>query len=120
MKRANYDTYSVLDTAMQIIQDEHHHFVHDGIGNDEHIPRIIRIARSAGKLFLLGGMSKQETDSNVDRMIRYGRHLFIEEWMKTFPGDTEPPDENDAIEEFNQYLKRAKSEKRKKSPNKTL
>ena len=113
MTKASYDTNSVLDTAMQIIQDEHHVFVEDGIDNDEHIPRIIRIARSAGKLLLINGMAKRDVDANIERIINYGRQLFIEEWMKPFSGDDEPPLEEDAIEEFDKYLKKARRLKKK-------
>ena len=113
MTKASYDTNSVLDTAMQIIQDEHHVFVEDGIDNDEHIPRIIRIARSAGKLLLINGMAKRDVDANIERIINYGRQLFIEEWMKPFPGDDEPPLEEEAIEEFDKYLKKARRLKKK-------
>jgi len=118
--KIKYDSDTILDTAMQIIQDEHHFFIHDGIDNDEHIPRIIRIAQSAGKIFLIGGMAQSDVEANVERIIQYGRQLFIEEWMKPFPGDVEPPEEDEAIEEFDRYLKKTKKEIKRKSSNKAL
>jgi hypothetical protein len=117
MTRAQYDRDSVIDAAMQIIQDEHRFFINDGIDNAEHIPRIVRIAESAGKLLATGGMTKADVEANVERIIHYGRQLFIEEWMKPFPGDTEAPDEEDVIEEFDRYAKTARKRKAKRSSN---
>ena len=54
---------------MQVIQDEHEHFTSDGIDNEEHIPRIVRIAESAGKLLKVGGMPKHEVEANIQRII---------------------------------------------------
>jgi hypothetical protein len=112
MTRRPYDTDSVLDTAMQVIQDEHRYFTSDGIGNEEHIPRIVRIAESAGKLLKVGGMPKHEVEANIQRIIHYGRQLFIDEWMKPLPGDTDLPDEEEAIEEFDQCVKNTRRAKK--------
>jgi hypothetical protein len=112
MTRRPYDTDSVLDTAMQVIQDEHRHFTSDGIDNEEHIPRIVRIAESAGKLLRVGGMPKHEVEANVQRITHYGRQLFIDEWMKPLPGDSDLPDEEEAIEEFDRYLKNTRRAKK--------
>ena len=97
---------------MQVIQDEHRYFTSDGIDNKEHIPRIARIAESAGKLLRVGGMPKREVEANVQRIIHYGRRLFIDEWMKPLPGDTDLPDEEKAIEEFDRYLKNTRRAKK--------
>ena len=110
-----YDTNTLIDTAMQIIKDENTFFVKEGIANSEHIPRIIRIAESAGKLLSVSGMSKIDADGNIERIIQFGRQLFVDEWMKPFDGESEPPCEEDAIDEFNLYLT-----KKKKSSNKRL
>jgi hypothetical protein len=107
-----YDKDSVLDTAMQVIQDEHRYFTSGGIDNAEHIPRIARIAESAGKLLRVGGMPKREVEANLQRIIHYGRQLFIDEWMKPLPGDTDLPDEEEAIAEFDQYLKNTRKAKK--------
>lgn len=105
MAKTSYDKDSVIDTAMQIVKDEHAFFAHERLDNSEHIPHIIRIAQSAGDLLARDGMSKPEAEANVDRIIQFGRRLFIELWMVPFPGDDEPPHEVDAIREFDQYLK---------------
>ena len=117
MTRTQYDRDSVIDAAMQIIHDEHRFFINDAIDNAEHIPRIVRIAESAGKLLATGGMTKPDVEANVERIIHYGRQLFIEEWMKPFPDDTEAPDEEDAIEEFDRYARKARKRKAKRSSN---
>jgi hypothetical protein len=49
----------------------------------------------------------QRTTNNNQRtlpIIEHGRKLFIEEWMKAVEGDDEPPNKDDAIEEFDYYL----------------
>jgi hypothetical protein len=91
---------------MRIIKDEHAFFVKCGIDNSEHIPRIIRIAESAGKLLSVSGMKKEELNGNIDRIIQFGRQLFVDEWMRPIEGDSEVPREQDAIDEFNRYLRR--------------
>lgn len=91
---------------MQIIKDEHAFFVKGGNDNSEHIPRIIRIAESAGKLLSVSGMNKKELNGNIDRIIQFGRQLFLDEWMRPLDGDSELPCEEDAIDEFNLYLRR--------------
>ncbi len=101
-----YDKDTIIDTAMQIIKDEHTFFVKYGIDNSEHIPRIIRIAESAGKLLSLGGMKKEELNGNIDRIIQFGRQLFVDEWMRPIEGDSEVPREQDAIDEFDRYFRK--------------
>jgi hypothetical protein len=97
---------------MQGIQDEYRYFIGNGIDNAEHIPRIVRIAESAGKLLTIGGMPKREVEANIQRIISYGRQLFIDEWMKPLAGDVDLPDEEEAIKEFDQYLKTARRAKK--------
>lgn len=53
-------------------------------------------------------MSKPEVEANVDRIIQFGRRLFIELWMVPFPGDSNPPSEEEAIKEFDRYLEPAR------------
>ena len=121
MTKPPYDAFSVLDTAMQIIEDEHHHFANRRIENQDHIPRIVRIAESAGKILKSSGMPKQEVESNVLRIIRHGRQLFIEEWMLTLPRAAERRDEEEAIEAFEKYVMIGKKKSRKrKSSNQAL
>jgi hypothetical protein len=102
---------------MRVIQDEYRYFIGNGIDNAEHIPRIVRIAESAGKLLTIGGMPKREVEANIQRIISYGRQLFIDEWMKPLAGDVDLPDEEEAIKEFDQYLKTARRAKKQKSSN---
>jgi len=92
--------------------------VNEALDNGEHIPRIVRIAQSAGKLLSMNGMNEQDIGLNIERIIQYGRQLFIKEWMKPFPGEDEPPCEEEAIEAFNRYLPKRRGEKRKGSSNK--
>lgn len=120
MTKAKYDTGTVLDTAMQIIQDEHVHSISDPIDNEEHVERIVRIAESAGKLLSATGIPKRDVEGNVQRIIQYGRRLFVEEWMQPQPGDTEVPREEDAIEEFDQYLEKSRRTKKQISSNQAL
>jgi hypothetical protein len=119
MTKPPYDAFTVLDTAMQIIEDEHHHFVNRRVDNQDHIPRIVRIAKSAGKILKSSGMPKQEVESNVQRIIRHGRQLFVEEWMLTLPHG-ENQDENEAIEAFERYVTISSKSKRRKSSNQAL
>jgi hypothetical protein len=120
MTKAGYDTFSVLDTAMQIIQDEHHHFTNEKIDNNEHVARIVRIAESVGTLLKSSWKPKREIESSVQRIIRYGRQLFVEEWTQPLPGDVESPEEQDAIEEFEKYVKKHRGSKKHKSSNQAL
>jgi hypothetical protein len=103
-----YDKNTIIDTAMQIIRDEHAFFVKEGNDNSEHIPQIIRIAESAGKLLSVSGMNKEELNGNINRIIQFGRQLFVDEWMRPLDGDSEPPREQDAIDEFNRHLTKKK------------
>jgi hypothetical protein len=103
-----YDKDKIIDTAMQIIKDEHEFFVSESIDNSEHIPRIVRIASSAGKVLSTNGVGKQEVERTIDRIIQYGQQLFIDEWMALPLDDDDPPCEEDAIDEFNQYAKNTK------------
>jgi len=114
MKREQYDIGSVLDTAMITIHDEHQYSVGEGIDNKEQVIRIVRIAESAGKLLTIGGMGKREAEANIQRIIRYGRQLFIEEMIGPILNDTDFPDDKEAIKEFEQYLKKSR---RTKIPN---
>jgi hypothetical protein len=120
MTKAGYDMFSVLDTAMQIIQDEHQHFTNQKIDNNEHIARIVRIAESVGILLKSSGRPKREIESNVLRIIRYGRQLFVEEWIQPLPGEVVGPEEKDAIEEFEKYVKKHRGSKKHKSSNQAL
>lgn len=61
---------------MQIIKDEHAFFVKGGNDNSEHIPRIIRIAESAGKLLSVSGMNKKELNGNIDRLSNLADSFF--------------------------------------------
>lgn len=102
-----YDKNTIIDTTMQIIRDEHTFFVKEVNDNSEHILRIIRIAESAGKLLSVG-MNKEELNGNINRIIQFGRQLFVDEWMRPLDGDSEPPREQDAIDEFNRHLRKKK------------
>jgi hypothetical protein len=119
MTKPPYDAFTVLDTATQIIEDEHYHFVNRRVDNQDHIPRIVRIAKSAGKILKSSGMPQQEVESNVQRIIRHGRQLFVEEWMLTLPHG-EPQDENEAIEAFERYVTISSKSKKRRSSNQAL
>ena len=44
--RRSYDKDSVIDTAMQIVKDQHASFAYEGLDNSDYIPLIVRIAQS--------------------------------------------------------------------------
>lgn len=115
--KMSYDKDSVIDTAMQIVKDQHDFFENEGLDDSEHIPLIVRIARSAGALLARDGMSKREVEANVDRIIHFGRRLYIELWTTPFSGEHEKPREEDAIKEFDQYLKPARRARLKAASN---
>ena len=73
MTKPPYDAFSVLDTAMQIIEDEHHYFVNRRVENQDHIPRIVRIAESAGKILKSSGMPKVGGVFGLTPLGRYER-----------------------------------------------
>ena len=120
MKKEQYDLGSVLDSAMIIIHDEHQYSVGEGIDTEERVTRIVRIAESAGKLLTIGGMGKREAEANIQRIIRYGRQLFIDEMMDPIFENDELPDDKEAIQEFEQYLKKSRRTKKTKSSNQAL
>ena len=107
-----YDKDTVLDTAMQIIKDEHEVFLNHELDNDDYIPRMARIAESAGKLLAVGGVPKREIKADIERIIEFGRRLFVREWMEPIPGESEPPQEEDAIKEFERCLKKERKAKK--------
>lgn len=112
--KLRYDKDTVLDTAMQVIKDEHAAFVAGETDNCEHIPRILRVAESAGTLLNVDGMGKQEVRANVDRIVEFGRRLFVQEWMRPISGETERPREEDALREFDRYLRPEKGVRRRR------
>ena len=64
-----YDNQAIVDTAMQIISDEHHLFFVKRGDNCEHIHRIVRIAKSVGTLLANNGMSQQDVTLQTDKLI---------------------------------------------------
>lgn len=108
MPRMIYDKDSVTETAMQIVKDQHEFFAHGELDNSDHIPLVIRIAESAGVLLASGGMPKREAEAIVDRIIQFGRQLFIQLWMTPVAVWMAPPREEDAIKEFDRYLEPAR------------
>lgn len=113
-QKPRYDKDTVLDTAMQVIKDEHEAFVDGETDNCEHIPRILRVAESAGTLLKMDGMGKQEVRANVDRIVEFGRRLFVQEWMRPIAGETERPREEDALREFDRYSRPEKGARRRR------
>jgi len=100
-----YDKDTVLDTAMQVIKDEYESFTNNESDNSDYVPRVVRVAESAGTLLSLDGMGQREVRANVNRIIEYGRRLFIQEWMRLIMDEAEQPCEQEAIEEFDRYLR---------------
>ena len=90
--------------VQKIVDDEHSFFVEESLDNSEHVPKILRIASSVNKFLKDQGVNNQDCDLIYNSIIERGRQLFIEDWMKPIEGDDEPPNEEDAIEEFDNYL----------------
>lgn len=90
--------------VQKIVDDEHSFFVEESLDNSEHVPKILRIAGSVNKFLKDQGVNNQDCDLIYNSIIERGRQLFIEDWMKPIEGDDEPPNEEDAIEEFDNYL----------------
>lgn len=90
--------------VQKIVDDEHSFFVEESLDNSEHVPKILRIASSVNKFLKDQDVNNQDCDLIYNSIIERGRQLFIEDWMKPIEGDDEPPNEEDAIEEFDNYL----------------
>jgi hypothetical protein len=112
-----YDKGTVLDTAMQIIKDEHEVFANLELDNDDYIPRIARIAESAGALLSQDGMAKCDVRANVNRIIAYGRRLFIQVWVSQMVEDGERPCEDEAAKEFDRYIQKEQKARRQRVRN---
>lgn len=99
----------VFDLTKQMIQSEHNFFVETGMDNSEHIPRIQRIARVSADFLQSKGFDDEVCRKHELEIIEYGRHLFVDEWLKPLDGDNGIfPDKNEAIGEFNRLLKKRK------------
>jgi hypothetical protein len=97
-----------IATGRQIIRDEHAFFVKDGVDNSEHVPRIGRIAESIRSILSQEGAASSEADQAKRDLIDFGQTLFVEEWMKPIEGEDETPSEEEAVAEFNTYLRKRK------------
>jgi hypothetical protein len=101
----NKTTLAMIRAVVQkIVDDEHSFFVEESLDNSEHVPKILRIASSVNKFLKDQDVNNQDCDLIYNSIIERGRQLFIEDWMKPIEGDDEPPNEEDAIEEFDNYL----------------
>lgn len=94
----------IRSVGQKIVDDEHSFFIEDSLDNSEHIPRIRRIASSVNTFLKDQGVSNKDCDLIYNSIIEHGRQLFIEEWMKPVEDDEEPPNKEEAIEKFNDYL----------------
>lgn len=97
-----------IATGRQIICDENAFFVKEGGDNSEHVPRIERIAESVRRILSREGVASSEADQAKRDLIDCGRTLFVEEWMKSIEGDDETPSEEEAVAEFDTYLRKKK------------
>lgn len=90
--------------VQKIVDDEHSFFVEESLDNSEHVPKILRIASSVNKFLKDQGVNNRDCDLIYNSIIERGRQLFIEDWMKPIECDDELPNEEDAIEKFDNYL----------------
>jgi hypothetical protein len=97
-----------IATGRQVIRDEHAFFVNDGIDNSEHVPRIERITESIRTILSQEGAASSEANQAKRDLIDFGRALFVKEWMIPFEGEDETPSEEEAVAEFNSYLRKRK------------
>ena len=54
------------------------------------------------------GAASSEANQAKRDLIDFGRALFVKEWMIPFDGEDETPSEEEAVAEFNSYLRKWK------------
>ncbi len=92
--------------ARRIIESEsRHNFDTYAIDDGEHIPRMKRIANAAKVVSIELGLASDRCDAIRDDLIEYARQLYVAEWMRPQPGDETPAVKEEAIQQFNLYLK---------------
>ena len=91
----------------QVLRDEHGFFVDEEADDSEHVPRIARIAESVRRALEREGCGAADADLVKRGLLDLGRALFVEEWMRTLPGDDEIPAEAEAeaLAEFERCLR---------------
>jgi hypothetical protein len=98
---------TVAEFGIALVEKQHKFFMGGSIDNSEHIPAIKRIADAAYGYLKQKGVNLDKAKSVKKELIKRGKDLFIEAWMKT-EEDEEPLDEEDrreARETFDELLK---------------
>jgi len=83
-------------TGRAVIQREHEFFISYALDNGEHIPRIGRIAESVAGVLKASGHPEEEASALRDRLVGFGKELFLDEWMPSLEDDEDP----DAVLEY--------------------
>jgi len=90
-----------------IISAEHQCFVAVSLDNDEHIPRIRRIASAAARALAELGASQASAYALSEALIEHGKQLFIDEWLSGLYPDEDPEHARSAaIAEFDRIITR--------------
>jgi hypothetical protein len=79
-----------------------------GVDNSEHVPRIERIAGSVSSILSQEEVAPSEANQAKRDLVEFGRALFVKEWMNPIEGEDELPSEEEAVAEFNRYLRKTK------------
>ena len=90
-----------------VLASEHEYFVELAIDNHEHIPRVARIARAVATFLRDAHGSPVEAEALQKELLAYGKHLFMDEWMKLLePGEDEARVLEEGAAEFDRILSR--------------
>lgn len=73
-----------------IITAEHDHFVAASLDNEEHIPRVRRLANAVADALAGLGESRAVAERLSSSLIQHGRTLFIEEWVSELHRGEDP------------------------------
>lgn len=88
-----------------VLASEHQCFVERMTDNQEHIPRVERIARAVALFFRHAQASPAEADAMQKTLLAYGKQLFIDEWMSQLErGEDKAQALDEAAAEFDRIL----------------
>ena len=96
---------AVEGVGKAVLASEHRYFVERMIDNQEHIPRVARIARAVALFFRDAHGSPDEAHAVQKALLAYGKQLFMDEWMNQLERDEDKAQALDeAAAEFDRIL----------------
>jgi hypothetical protein len=88
-----------------VLASEHENFVELMIDNNEHVPRVARIAKAVARVLRDAYGSPGEADAVQEALLAYGKQLFMDEWMNHLELDEDKAHARDeAAAEFDRIL----------------